>query len=458
EDWDEAIFAQISREMLRSGDWLTPHWGYEPYFNKPPLLMWLTASVYLVLGVGEAAARSVSALSGIGVVVVAYLIGREAYGRGVGLLSALVLLTGEQFVRASRFGTTDVLLTLSLSVAAYGYLLTLRRSPRWWCLSGAAFGVACMVKGAGALVAPAAIGLTLLLDRRVGVTLRSRFFWYGAVLALAIALPWHAYMYAEHGTEWVDRYLAYNVVDRATEPIEGHDADPDFYLEILQENFLPWVYLLPVALALAMQGTLGPSARARIVIVQALLVFLLYSFVGTKLRWYIMPMYPMLAVMIAATLRGALADLRSVAAAGLVVACVGAVLEASFALQVAFGAVAVLALAGTRAKLPLAPRLVAPAAVLLLAAVGAGTVWPVYRHDEGQERGATLAMLARAQGATSPDPLLLISGMNRPTALFYGDRAVVHVKDSEDLPARVEAQGSVDVIVKDADARPLRAS
>src|SRR5919107_1706872 len=61
--WEEAIYAQVSKEMARGGDWLTPHWAYRPWFEKPPLFMWLTALFYRLFGVDEFWARAPSALS-----------------------------------------------------------------------------------------------------------------------------------------------------------------------------------------------------------------------------------------------------------------------------------------------------------------------------------------------------------------------------------------------------------
>jgi 4-amino-4-deoxy-L-arabinose transferase-like glycosyltransferase len=454
EDWDEAIFAQISREMVRSGDWLTPHWGYAPYFNKPPLLMWLTALAYLVLGVDELAARIVSALAGVGVVMVAYLIGREVYGRGAGALAALVLLSSLQFVTASRFGTTDVLLTLLIALAALGYLLARERSPRWWYLGWGAFGLACMVKGAGALVIPAAVGITLLVDRRLGASLRSRHFWYALLVAAAIALPWHLAMVARYGSAFMGRYVAYNVVDRSTQAIEGHAQEPDFYLLVLHDNFLPWIYLLPVALALTLRDALE-NARPRMVLVVAVLVFVLYSAVGTKLRWYIMPMYPMLAVMLGATLRTALADVRSPAAGGVAVACLAAALAAPQPLPIAFAAIALLGGALVLSGRAALAWLAVPAAVALLALVGAHTLVTLYREHPGEERDAIVAHLVPPRGPDPDDPLVIITGINRPTALFYTDRAVVDLHGPEELVPLMEERSPREVIVKRSDAKPL---
>ena len=97
-DWDEAIYAEIAWEILQDGDWLTLHWGYEPWFEKPPLLMWITASFYQIFGTNEFWARAASAVSGIALILITYGTGNRLYGRKVGLLSAAVLLSTHGFV------------------------------------------------------------------------------------------------------------------------------------------------------------------------------------------------------------------------------------------------------------------------------------------------------------------------------------------------------------------------
>jgi len=101
-DWGEAIYSQISKEIVQSGDWLTLHWGHHLWFEKPPLLMWGTAAFYRLFGVNEFCSRIVSALAGV--------------FPTVGILSGVILITGSEFLFRARFGTTDILLTLSFSL------------------------------------------------------------------------------------------------------------------------------------------------------------------------------------------------------------------------------------------------------------------------------------------------------------------------------------------------------
>src|ERR1051325_5322266 len=103
--WDEAIYAQVSKEIALSGDWLTLRWEYQPWFEKPPLFMWMTALFYRLFGVSEFWARLPSALSGIALVVVTYSIGKLTGGRRVGLLAGGLFLTCHHFFSFPPFRT-----------------------------------------------------------------------------------------------------------------------------------------------------------------------------------------------------------------------------------------------------------------------------------------------------------------------------------------------------------------
>jgi 4-amino-4-deoxy-L-arabinose transferase-like glycosyltransferase len=107
-DWDEAIHAQVAKQMVQGGDWVTPYWGEEHWFRKPLLSIWARAILFQLFAVNELWARAGSALCGIGLVILTYLIGKRVHGRTAGLLSALVLLSSYPFVLQARFATTDI--------------------------------------------------------------------------------------------------------------------------------------------------------------------------------------------------------------------------------------------------------------------------------------------------------------------------------------------------------------
>ena len=130
QDWDEATYAEISREIWIFHDWIHLHWNYLPWFNKAPLYIWMTAALY-PLGVNAFWARAVSALAAVGTILITYGIGNRFYGRLVGIGSAVVLASCYQFIAAGRFGTSDMLLTFFLYGGLYAYVQT-REHTRWW--------------------------------------------------------------------------------------------------------------------------------------------------------------------------------------------------------------------------------------------------------------------------------------------------------------------------------------
>jgi 4-amino-4-deoxy-L-arabinose transferase-like glycosyltransferase len=296
--WDEAIYSAVSKEVAASGDWLTLHFNHRLWFEKPPLFMWLTAAFYRVFEVNEFWSRAASALSSVALVLLTFVLGKKLEGRATGLVAAVILLTSLQFVRQARFGTTDVALTFFLYLAIYAYW-RMEESQLWWYLVCASFGLAFMTKGAAALVGPGVIGILLLLDGRLWPLLRRRTFWAGLVLAALIAVPWHLYMYALYGRQFLSSYLLYHIVQRATKPLEQHAHGWWFYVGVLQEGFFPWFYLAPFAIALGTREALAGLDRMRVLLLMVFAVFVGYTLVQTALPWYIVPLYPALALLAA---------------------------------------------------------------------------------------------------------------------------------------------------------------
>jgi 4-amino-4-deoxy-L-arabinose transferase-like glycosyltransferase len=298
--WDEAIYAEVSKEIAHGEGWLTLHWAYQPWFEKPPLLMWMTAALFRLFGISEFWARFVAAASGIGVVVTTYLLGAFAFGKRVGVLAALILLTCYHFVSFSRFGTMEVLLTLFAYLAIYGYLRLRDENDRWWYLIWLAVALALLTKGAGGLIAPLVVLSALILDQRVKSAIQSRHFWFGSLLAFMLLAPWHAIMYAWYGRVFLDEYIGYHVIARATRTLEGHPSSYLYYIGRLVDGFFPWALLLPFALIAGAKRAVKGDAFSRILVLMGILVFGLYTIVPTRRPWYIVPLYPAFAILVAA--------------------------------------------------------------------------------------------------------------------------------------------------------------
>jgi len=262
--------------------------------------MWMTAALYRLFGISEFWARFVAAASGIGLVVTTYLLGAFAFGKRVGVLAALILLTCYHFVSFSRFGTMDVILTLFAYLAIYGYLRLRDENDRWWYLIWLAVALALLTKGAGGLIAPIVVFSALILGHRVKSAIQSRHFWFGFVLAIMLVAPWHALMYAWYGRVFLDEYIGYHVIARATRTLEGHPSSYLYYIGRLVDGFFPWALLLPFALIAGAKRAVTGDASSRILVVMGTLVVGLYTIVPTRRPWYMVPVYPAFAILIAA--------------------------------------------------------------------------------------------------------------------------------------------------------------
>ena len=295
-DWDEAIYAGISKAML-GGHFLTMTWHFQNFMEKPPLSMWLTAGFFRLFGVNEFWARAASALSGIAVVAILHGLIARLRGLPAAWLTTIVLLTMRGFARAGRVGELDMLLTLGCCLSLWGIHRIRSGQPRGWYLFWIGFAVALMTKSAASVVIP--LTLTVLVVSE-SIPERSRIwsfckeFFAGAALFLALVAPWHLYMTHRYGAAFWHEYLGVQVFARSTVQLDHHNNPPWFYLGVLAVYAAPWLRLLPFVLVKGFQ-----KKPLREFLVFTLVVFILFTVAKTRLTQYIVPIYPALAVITA---------------------------------------------------------------------------------------------------------------------------------------------------------------
>jgi len=296
-NWDEAIYAEVAKEILQSGDWLTLHWQHANWFEKPPLTFWIMAGLFRVFGVNGFSARAVSALAGVGVVGIIFGIGKLQRSAASGLIAALILLTTFQFVQMSRLVFTDVLLVFFIYLAIYGYLRVRDGDRRWWYVVSVACALGFMVKSFASLFAPAAIAFALIMDRQVNETVKTTQFWFSILAGLLLVLPWHATMLYLHSSTFVNEYFLYHVWSRTVTALEGHSGVYWFYFREIWEKFHPWWSIAPLAVVFNVwQIKRGRTSVALLAL--TVFVFALYTAAQTKSTAYILPVYPALALLI----------------------------------------------------------------------------------------------------------------------------------------------------------------
>jgi 4-amino-4-deoxy-L-arabinose transferase-like glycosyltransferase len=225
-DFDEAIYAQATKEMLHLHVWGTPYWNGSLFLHKPPLYFWLTALTYQLLGVNEFAARFWSALFGFGVIGLTFVLGVRIRSWAVGA-GAVLLLFGVihkayghdfNFMSQARVGMLDVPLTFWI-VGALALILEAEKRPRLIMLIGIPAGLAVMTKawpGGFALVIP----LVYWLFTRRGCPHYISYWLIAGLLASAIMLPWHLWQLWVHGHLFFHEYVSVNLIGRMSRLIE----------------------------------------------------------------------------------------------------------------------------------------------------------------------------------------------------------------------------------------------
>jgi len=310
-DPDEGRYAEIPREMLERSDLITPTLNYVHYFEKPPLLYWINAASFKLLGLTEFAARLPSSLCGLATVLATYIIARRLYERRTAVLSALILGTSTGFVLQSRIILTDMLLTFCLTAALGAFIVASQRDRRRgsalpWYFFWFFCSLAVLTKGLIGIVFPVGIiFLYLLLARRWHLLGEMRLF-SGSILFLAVAAPWFVAVSLAN-PEFARFFFIHEHFERFTSTVHGRYQPFWFFLPALLAAMFPWSFLIPGAMGRAWRDRHHRDGNPGFyLLIWVAVIFLFFSKSSSKLIPYILPIFPPLAIMIAHRFNGLL--------------------------------------------------------------------------------------------------------------------------------------------------------
>jgi len=317
----DAVQAQIARTMLVSGDWVTAHIDGLVYLEKSPLIYWAVAGSYKVFGVYDWAARIPVALSVIALALLTMFFGTWAFGRRAGFYSGLCISTSVGLFLFTRIVIPDVVLTLEIALALWAFLRALdpdEAHPRVWSMVLAAcLGAGLITKSLISVLFPAGIGLIYLALTRQLFSART---WKrlhpftGALVALAIAAPWHilatlrnpphfAWAFYSgpgqyHGFFW--KYFVNEQVLRFLNRRYPRDYDtvPRLWFWLLHLVWLfPWSVYFPAVAKLSFRPT-DRAGRARLLALIWIGFVLVFFTFSTTQEYYSMPTYPAFALLL----------------------------------------------------------------------------------------------------------------------------------------------------------------
>lgn len=308
-DSDEAFYAESSREMVASGDWITPYYNYEPRFQKPILYYWLTSATYLVTGASEMGARLWAALAGVGLVLVTAAAGRRWYDETTGLLAGAIVATNFGYFSIGRMALPDLPLTFCITLAIWAALVSTleqERSPRQFVILAAlGLGLGFLMKGPVGVIIPLIVIVPVLMIERRSIALTPSDIVLGFVIMLAIALPWYFVMWFRHGNDYLQSFFVGDNFERfATDRF--NDPRPWwFYLPVVAGGLLPWTPLALTWLGPITQFLRGRRSVGTIdlrLLLWALLPLVFYSLSVGKQPRYVLPVLPPLALLLASSI------------------------------------------------------------------------------------------------------------------------------------------------------------
>lgn len=335
--WDEAIYAKVAKNMIETGNYLVPNWQPtqiftqdqlasmsihpeygNPWFEKPPLYFWMAAFFMNLMGATEFAARLPSAIFGLLTVLVTYKFGKKLFNKTVGYIGSIALITSWQFLYYSRLSMLDVTVGFFITAAllAYTYYRNAFKDSAYFkskkrlysvlflILSGAFIGLAIMTKGVIGFLPLAIIGLFelyLLFSRQI--KLSTKLILDYLILAFSIvvvALPWHLAMFTIFGQQFIDVYFLYHVVERASSNIEDKGKPVFWYFTVLKVSMRVWFIALLTALPFSIFRGIQKRNNSHIFVsIWFLFIFAFFSASTSKLVWYIIPIYPVAALIVA---------------------------------------------------------------------------------------------------------------------------------------------------------------
>ena len=464
---DEGRYAEIPREMVASGDWVTPRLNTFPYFEKPPLQYWITAAAFAIFGERDWTARLWPAVSGLLGVVAVLLTARRLYSPRAGWVAAGVMASSAGYFLASQFLTLDMGLAALLTGAMCAFAVaqdaraTVAPTRQWMLVAWALCALAVMSKGLIGVVLPAlALGVYMVVTRSFAL-LRRLHLGAGIAVMLALTVPWFV-LVEMRNPGFSEFFFVHEHFQRFTQPEHRRPGPWWYFLPIGAFALLPWLPAMVVSMRDVRLAT-PPRAPGDFnptlffwCWAGAILVF--FSISASKLPAYILPamgaVVLALAAPLARQLRTGLCITAATAIGGGALLALGA-LPATALIKVPqvaldfrahvgwlIGAGALYALAGAGAWwLATRRRPMASLAVLVLGGMLATQVAMVMAHavDEYFSAERLLERVAGGVRPFRPDVPFYSVDMFDHTVPFLLGRTVILVKEQGELAYGIAA-------------------
>jgi 4-amino-4-deoxy-L-arabinose transferase-like glycosyltransferase len=338
-DETEPLFAEASRQMLVTGDWITPFFNGETRFDKPALIYWCQAIAYSIFGVNEWAVRLPSALAALGLIslglyTIQWYLAKEDYLEQkvrptrrwlTAALGAAIMALNPEMIVWGRAGVSDMLLVGCMDSALLCFFLGYAQpsksqvKARWYLAFYILIAGAILTKGPVGIVLPALIiGIFLVYMGNAKEVLREMRPFTGLLIILCLSLPWYVLVIWRNGENYINSFFGYHNVERFTSVVNRHSAPWYFYFIIVLLGFAPYSVYLPLAMARLKfwqrnywRSQERSSQLGLFAFFWFITIFGFFTIAVTKLPSYVLPLMPAAAILVALLWSDIIKDKRS---------------------------------------------------------------------------------------------------------------------------------------------------
>lgn len=299
---DEARYAEISREMLTSGNWLIPKQNNVVFFDKPILHYWLQMLAMKLFGMNEWGIRFFPALWAILGCIATYIAGRIVFNRMIGLLSGVILATTPIYFIGGHYANLDLEVSVFISLSLLCFLIATRGSKgNAVCIYLSYFfaSLAFLTKGLIGLFLPLLIvGMWLFLTKRYDLLNRKQML-KGLLIILITALPWYILASLNH-PNFLYYFFYEQQIIRFLSQSNFNNASPFwFYVPVVILGFLPWSFVLINELIHKIKLVINKEIQSTelFLLLWIITIFIFFSIPSSKIVTYILPIFPPCALL-----------------------------------------------------------------------------------------------------------------------------------------------------------------
>jgi len=298
---DEGRYAEIGREMLVSGEWMTPKLNGLPHFQKPPIIYWATAASLKIFGFNEVGARLPSTFAAFGILAMTAWIASMMFGRSLVLPSIVILSSSILFFALARFLTPDMLMSFFI-VSSIAFLVKAMKSREgtwlWFMGFFIAMGLGFLTKGPMAWIVPASVALALQVGSDKNGSRFSIPWIKGLILTLIISISWFVIMIRSY-PQLLDYFVGYEFIQRFGSNVHGRSKPFWYFIPVFVGGFLPWVFFVPSMMKRFWERARLPlplNVNHWLLMGWIIPPFIILSLSGSKLLTYLLPLFPAFAL------------------------------------------------------------------------------------------------------------------------------------------------------------------